>query len=540
MYELNDKEKRMLLKRRKIIYKVIQDADVQKDSWNRESLCPTKSYTRCWCETSAGERIDEGSFCPHCGREADYFRVANKNVLAKVENPKYVYTQDHLTLDNFFYVRKHAEKENALEILKVTLTLKAGKIRHDEEELVWKVNHIIEIIPNEKCRAYKMVRGKEVDVDMFDAFQINSKLIISPPSLLFEDSLGPIDFMLNNRKTNQYTGFLQCFNLADILVPRNSFFMLYMYLYAQYPVVEFVVKMGYISLISQIMKDLVKGCNKEQIRGKANLLTKILNIEATNGSMALTVPRYIADDLNAKEASVEEYIIWGDICQMSDAKDTSKENYMAITRTSIYHALKYRYYEIPNIMKYGYSVKDIIKFLEKQKERNGVHHVAYYTNLWTDYLNMCDLMGIEHDKFPMDIKSAHDNVAMAFKAKQNAMVDKAIDVIAKEAEKHIPDNKQYNDSDYIIILPHSINDVVQEGQMQHNCVGSYVDKIAKRKSIVFFIRKKDDPTQSFVTAEFARGRLNQIFYKNNRSVSDKEIRDIAADFCDKLSKTTII
>ena len=139
----------------------------------------------------------------------------------------------------------------------------------------------------------------------------------------------------------------------------------------------------------------------------------------------------------------------------------------------------------------------------------------------------------------MDIRTAHDNVAMAFRAKKNEMADKAIDMIAKDAEKHIPDNKQYNDSEYVIMLPHSVNDVVREGQMQHNCVGSYVNKITTKRSVVFFIRKKDEPEQSFVTAEFARGRLNQIFYKNNRPVSDKEIRDIATDFCNRLSKTTI-
>jgi hypothetical protein len=301
--------------------------------------------------------------------------------------------------------------------------------------------------------------------------------------------------------------------------------------------------MGYISLMSQIMRDLANGCNKEQIREKANKLTKILNCEATNGSMALTVPRYIADDLNERTAYIDEYIAWGDICQMSEAKDVSKENYIAVTRNTTYHSIGYRYNEIPNIIKFGYTPKEIVKYLEKQntndKNKDIYNRASWYLGQMRDYLNMCDLMGIEHEKFPMSIQSAHDNVAMAFRAKKNEMTDKAINMIAKEAEKHIPDNKEYNDSEYLIVLPHSVNDVVQEGQSQHNCVGSYVERIAKRYSVVFFIRKKDEPNQSFVTAEYARGRLNQIFYKNNRSVSDKEIRAIATDFCNRLSRTAI-
>ena len=136
----------------------------------------------------------------------------------------------------------------------------------------------------------------------------------------------------------------------------------------------------------------------------------------------------------------------------------------------------------------------------------------------------------------MDIKKAHDNVQVAFVAKKDEMSDKAIAKIAEMGEKHIPDTQKYRDGQYIIMLPHNVSDVVQEGQMQHNCVGSYIDRIVKRRSLVFFIRKKDDPNQSFVTAEYVRGRITQIYYKNNQRVNDDEILEVASEFCNKLSK----
>ncbi len=86
------------------------------------------------------------------------------------------------------------------------------------------------------------------------------------------------------------------------------------------------------------------------------------------------------------------------------------------------------------------------------------------------------------------------------------------------------------------MLPKKVVDIVQEGQMQHNCVGSYVRKVLGRNSLIFFIRKKDDTEHSFVTAEYAHDRLNQIFYKNNRAVHDKEILNIANAYCEKLKK----
>ena len=540
MYELTQDEKLHLLEKRKIGYSVIQDGDISKSQHcDYYQILPTRRIHRCWCKFNKGKLIEDGPICLFCGADTTWPRVANKNVIVKTAKPSRTSEKEHITLDSFFYVRKHPDKENGIEILKLTLTLKSGKTSNDEETLDWKINHLIEIIPNEECRAYKLSHGQEVAVDMFDAFQINSKLIKEYPIIEFEDSIGAIDFMLNYKKFNQYTGFMQCFNLADVVIHRNAFFMLYMYLYAQYPAVEFVVKMGYVSLMSHIMRELINGCNKEQIRAKANLLTKILNSEAKNGSMALTVPRYIADDLNEKDARIDEYIAWGDIHQLSGAKSTSKENYIESTRNRVYHQLYYCYREIPNIMKFGYSVKDIIKYVEKQMNIDG-HGAIWIFREFADYLNMCDLMGIEHDKFPSNIVSAHDNVSKAFMAKKDVMSDKAIALVAKEAEKHIPVNEKYMNSDYVITLPHSINDVVQEGQSQHNCVGSYVSKIVERRSIVFFVRKKDEPEQSFVTAEFKNGRLNQIFYKNNRHVTDQEIREIANDFCNSLSKTNII
>jgi hypothetical protein len=104
------------------------------------------------------------------------------------------------------------------------------------------------------------------------------------------------------------------------------------------------------------------------------------------------------------------------------------------------------------------------------------------------------------------------------------------------AEKCIPDTQKYHDSQYVVTLPHGVIDVVQEGQAQHNCVGSYIDRIAKRQSLVFFIRKKEDPGKSLVTAEYRNGKITQLYYKNNQRVNDKEIVDIASEFCSRLSK----
>ena len=78
--------------------------------------------------------------------------------------------------------------------------------------------------------------------------------------------------------------------------------------------------------------------------------------------------------------------------------------------------------------------------------------------------------------------------------------------------------------------------VIAEGQAQHNCVGSYIKKMSSGDDIVFFIRKKESPDTSFVTAEYRNGGIAQLFYKNNICVQDSKIQKLAKDFADKLNR----
>ena len=549
MYELTENEKTTLLTKRKVFYKTVTKSELQKDErYDRYNLTNEESSSYCWCKLNHGRKL-EGNYCKYCGKH-DYVTPAYPKNMVKLFNQKkkentsscwYNSYSDVVSLDNFFYVKEHPNRENSILIFKINISVKSPKEENDEPILDFKIDRIIEIIPNEGCRSFKYSRGKEVDIDMFNAFQLSSKLLRDGVDIEFKDSSGLIDFILKNKTFGQYTGFLECFNQVDVGLSRNAFFMFYMYIYAQYPVIEFIVKMGYIGLISDIMRDLAGGCNKESIRASANNLTKILNNEATKGSMALTVPKYIADDLNYKEAKLKEFIMWGDMCQMSPSGTISKENYEKIVYANDYFEMLNAgiFYRLPNIMKYGYTYDNIIKYIRqqsKEKDRYGSYRFSEKFNYWQDYLNMCDLMDIEFDKYPKDIVVAHNNVQQAYRAKEDELNDKKILEIAKTAEKYFPGTKEYLESEYVIMLPKKVVDIVQEGQMQHNCVGSYVRKVLGRNSLIFFIRKKDDTEHSFVTAEYAHDRLNQIFYKNNRAVHDKEILNIANTYCEKLKK----
>lgn len=124
--------------------------------------------------------------------------------------------------------------------------------------------------------------------------------------------------------------------------------------------------------------------------------------------------------------------------------------------------------------------------------------------------------------------------------------------IAVERENHAVENNQKRFAeiesmefgDYIIKLPYTKNDLVLEGNNQHNCVGGYDSAIKEGRSCIYFIRRKDKPEQSYITCEFTirgyyRPEMNlkstQCLLKcNNRIPQDHEVWDYIKQIDEKL------
>ena len=77
----------------------------------------------------------------------------------------------------------------------------------------------------------------------------------------------------------------------------------------------------------------------------------------------------------------------------------------------------------------------------------------------------------------------------------------------------------WENKDFKFILPKTYEDIIDEGQMQHNCVGasdSYMLKMATDQSFIVFMRKKEDPDKSFYTIEIEKARIVQAYSAYNR------------------------
>ena len=96
---------------------------------------------------------------------------------------------------------------------------------------------------------------------------------------------------------------------------------------------------------------------------------------------------------------------------------------------------------------------------------------------------------------------------------------------------------------YVIKIPQSIDDLQSEGRNQNNCVGYfYNNSIINDQNLIYFLRKKDNVDNSYITARYNLSRHNTVEYrkKNNNSVNNKFeikiIKDISEMITNYLQK----
>nr|DAS64295.1 MAG TPA: PcfJ like protein [Caudoviricetes sp.] len=113
----------------------------------------------------------------------------------------------------------------------------------------------------------------------------------------------------------------------------------------------------------------------------------------------------------------------------------------------------------------------------------------------------------------------------------------------KKSQKRIKELETLVYKDYCFIVPTTLKELIDEGEQQHNCIGSfYNDSMSKGKNFIYFIRKKDNPEKSYITCRFnvETNETEEARYKFNDEVSKEEdIKAIlkSSEFIKKIIET---
>lgn len=175
--------------------------------------------------------------------------------------------------------------------------------------------------------------------------------------------------------------------------------------------------------------------------------------------------------------------------------------------------------------------------VDKYIHKRGIKHARDYF----DYIRWLEEMGYdmqnEYNLYPKDFVRAHDEKSKEYVKFQDKRAKEAEErfnrVLEKLHEKTIdaePMRLQMNG--LFIRLPRQLDELKTEGEYLHHCVGTYRDKVAEGKTMIFFIRRLAEPGKPYYTLEW-KGQVIQCRGSHNCDMTP-EVKAFVKMFQEKM------
>ena len=310
--------------------------------------------------------------------------------------------------------------------------------------------------------------------------------------------------VMNDDRALYYTDWYK----NQVTYGRASDFLDIYQTFVKYPMVETLLKMGFVELCRNVFARV--GSKENIYFKKSKIMYKFLDIDEDFWKI-----------LHQAAVNKEPWI--------RRLKLEDMEQYSALRYTKIKPS------DYKTIMDYyGRGLTEIIGVCKEYDI--AFEKVSHYVKkndvyIWKDYIKMAADMGLDlADKFtifPKKVREAHDELIYVRNLEKNLEEQKKANKKIKSFLRTYNKVKKYHlENDEFVIFPAaSPGEIVKEGQRQHNCVGraGYIEKMIKGETIIFFLRYKDSPETSYYTVEFSpKGSLIQAYAKYNKKTDDYE------------------
>lgn len=155
---------------------------------------------------------------------------------------------------------------------------------------------------------------------------------------------------------------------------------------------------------------------------------------------------------------------------------------------------------------------------------------------WLDYLNWCKELKYDLNNmffyFPKNFKKVHDRTAAEYQAlqdkkaaekkrREDERIKREAEVMKKLLEEMLKENAGIDNAflikgkGLILRVPRDAQEIKNEGAALHHCVGTYVDRVAKGQTHIFFVRRVEEPDTPYFTMEYNNGRVIQCRGSHN-------------------------
>ena len=207
-----------------------------------------------------------------------------------------------------------------------------------------------------------------------------------------------------------------------------------------------------------------------------------------------------------------------------------------------YHVNDYEFDEL-NELKVG-NVNKMLSYLCTGSERMNIRE-------YCQYVRTIQKLGYKMDDsylYPKNFRKADDKATDDYNRQQDTIkivLSKAQSAVMKQISdglKQMENLAEFMDGSkgLLVYVPESAKDLIQEGRSLHNCIGTYVERVAEKKTMVFFVRKMDAPNEPFVAFEYANGEVIQCRYDYNKNVEDTKIINFVDAFTERLRQNKVM
>lgn len=148
------------------------------------------------------------------------------------------------------------------------------------------------------------------------------------------------------------------------------------------------------------------------------------------------------------------------------------------------------------------------------------------------YIHWCEEMNIEPQKIN-NFTRVYVETEMEYKRRKEEIDN------AKFCANYAKHKKAWDFTfgDYTIVVPSRGQDLIDEGQNMHHCVGSYVNSVVNGSTNIVFVRHKDTPNKCYITAQVGTdGYIGQYYLAYDHRITEAKDHEFYRAFQEHLHK----
>ncbi|MEK3955790.1 PcfJ domain-containing protein [Psychrobacillus sp. FSL K6-1464] len=171
-------------------------------------------------------------------------------------------------------------------------------------------------------------------------------------------------------------------------------------------------------------------------------------------------------------------------------------------------------------MNSNYTSRELIDYMQRIYDQQAIE-VTSALVLLRDYESMAKQMNMQVEKRPRSLKLVHDILVRDFSMVEDEILADQYQQLKERLEKKY----RYENSQFEIRPPYSLEEISIEGRRLKHCVSSYAKSVANGNTTILFARRKESPDKPWITIEVNNGILTQARGKMNldyRKIVDKD------------------